>query len=96
MVEKKTKTILKCTCDLKGCGKSWESEGKEIPERCRWCGRRTWNGQDRRSHRITAKGKTQRISEWAKETGIGKATIRARVVAGWSPEQALGFEGRSK
>ena len=90
MVKKKTKTTLECTCEIPGCRKSWESQGEEIPERCRWCGRRTWNGQDlRKKHLISAKGKSQRISEWAKETGISKQTIRARLKFGWSPEEAV-------
>lgn len=96
MVTKKTKTVLLCTCELKGCGKSWESQGEEIPERCRWCGRHTWNGKDlRRTHLLTANGKTQGISAWAKETGIAGSTIRARISNyGWTHEEALGFVQR--
>lgn len=97
MVTKKTKTVLLCTCELPGCGKSWESQGEYIPERCRWCGRHTWNGTDLRSkHLITAKGKTQRISQWSKETGLSPQTIRARLNAGWTPDEAVGLVERSK
>ena len=92
MVKKKTKTTLECTCELPKCGKSWESQGEEIPERCRWCGRHTWNGVDlRRTHLITANGETQGISSWAKETGIKGPTIRARLNYGWTEQEALGF-----
>lgn len=89
MVEKKTKTVYLCACELKGCKKSWESEGDTIPERCRWCGRRTWNSPPKRQHLLTAYGKTQTIASWARETGIGKATIRSRILAGWSPADTL-------
>ncbi len=89
MIEKLNKTVYRCTCELSGCKKSWESNDS-CPERCRWCGRRTWNGPDKRKkHFITAKGKTQRISAWAKETGIGKATIAARLRLGWSDSDAV-------
>lgn len=36
------------------------------------------------------KGETKTIAEWAEITGIGKATLRHRVVKmGWSAEKAL-------
>ena len=90
-VEKIKKTVLLCTCELKGCRKSWQSQDEEIPDRCRWCGRRTWNGQNKRLHLITAKGKTLPIFEWAEKTGLGRATILARLNAGWSDEDAVGI-----
>ena len=43
-----------CTCELPDCigqGKEWTSLGEEIPARCRWCKRRTWNGRDKRQDR---------------------------------------------
>ena len=57
MIEKITKTVYRCTCELADCcgidpktgqPRPWESEGEKIPERCSWCKRRSWNGQDRR------------------------------------------------
>ena len=90
MIEKLNKTVYKCTCNLKVCGGSWESDGDKIPDRCRWCGSRNWNRQDKRKkHLITSKGKTQRISAWAKETGISKQTIQARLRLGWSEQDAV-------
>jgi hypothetical protein len=89
LIEKIDKTVYRCTCELAGCKKSWMSDDS-CPERCRWCGRRTWNGQDlRRKHLITAKGKTQQVSAWAKETGISKQTIQARLRLGWSESDAV-------
>ncbi len=97
MVKKKTKTVLECTCQLPGCGKSWESQGRKVPERCRWCGHRTWNGTNKRNiHWMTVNGKTQSIYAWAKETGIGKSTIRMRLKLGWSDAEAVGLADRSK
>lgn len=61
MHEKITKTVYRCTCDLPDCGKinpagidkggkprHWDSKDDQIPDRCSWCKRRTWDGQDRR------------------------------------------------
>ena len=61
MIEKITKIVYRCTCDLPDCGKknpagidehgkprSWDSKDDKIPDRCSWCKRRSWNGRDRR------------------------------------------------
>jgi hypothetical protein len=93
VVKKKTKTTWECTCELPSCGKSWESQGEEIPKQCRWCFSRRWNGVDNspKPRMITVNGKTKRLSEWATETGISKQTIRYRLTSGWTPDEALGF-----
>ncbi len=93
MIKKKTKTTWLCTCEIPTCGKSWESQGEEIPKQCRWCFSRRWNGVDNspKPRMITANGKTKRLSEWANETGISKQTIRYRLTSGWTPDEALGF-----
>jgi len=92
-VEKINQFRYRCVCELPDCPgnkKSWLSRDKRIPERCRWCLRRTWNGGDKRPQRlITAYGRTQRVAQWAKESGISKQTIRARLEAGRSPEEAV-------
>ena len=96
-VKKITKTVYLCTCELPDCRKSWESEGDSPPERCRWCGRRTWNRENKREKFITAFGKTQNLKDWAKETGIGPRTIGHRIKVGWTDEEAVSIppgEGR--
>ena len=54
-VEEITQVVYKCICPLPDCpgkGEPWVSRpGKGIPDRCRWCGRYTWNGHDRRTDR---------------------------------------------
>ena len=89
--EKISLTRYKCICELPNCPgdkEPWISDSDHIPERCTHCGRRTWNGA-KKAHMITAFGKTQRISQWAKETGINKALIRYRILAGWNAEDAV-------
>ncbi len=39
---------------------------------------------------ITAFGRMQRVSTWAKELGLGEGLIRSRLKRGWSAEQVLG------
>jgi hypothetical protein len=90
-----TLTRYECRCELKGCpgkGKPWISKDPMVPERCAYCGRRTWNGQDKRKNVfLTASGKTQRLSEWAKETGMSAQLIHHRLKVGWTDEEAVGI-----
>lgn len=58
-------------------------------ENCRWATAEQ-QAQNRSTNRlISFSGKTQCVSVWAKETGIGQATILRRINAGYSPEAAL-------
>ena len=92
-VEKITQTKYRCKCELKDCkgkGMPWLSDNELIPERCRWCGRRTWNGTDlRKNSFISANGKTLRLSEWAKQSGLSAPLIRARLKFGWTEKDAV-------
>jgi len=93
-VERITKTVYKCVCELPDCPgrkKPWESKGDKIPRACKWCYRRTWNGTDLRPKRlITVKGKTLSLGDWAKKSGLSKPTIRARIdLFGWSEDDAV-------
>lgn len=38
---------------------------------------------------VAAHGRTLRMSEWARATGIGQSTIKFRLNRGWSPEDAV-------
>lgn len=92
--EKITETVYRCKCELKDCpgkGKPWTSDNDKIPRQCRWCFRRTWNGIDLRPRRVlTVKGKTKTVAEWARESGISKQTIKARIDKfGWSAAEAV-------
>jgi hypothetical protein len=91
--EKITLTHYECRCELSDCpghGKLWISRDPMIPERCAFCGRRTWNGRDKRKNVvIVAHGKTLRLSEWAKETGLSAQLIHARLKAGWTEENSV-------
>jgi hypothetical protein len=88
-----TLSRYECRCELPDCpgkGLSWISKDPIIPERCAFCGRRTWNGRDKRKNlHITAQGKTQRLSEWAQETGLSAQVIHHRLKVGWTEERAV-------
>lgn len=60
------------------------------PSNCRFVTAKENNLNKRNNIRITYQGKTLTISEWAKETGIKKSTISARIKKlGWSPVRAI-------
>jgi hypothetical protein len=43
----------------------------------------------RNNHRITYKGQTKTLEEWAEEVQINRYTLYKRLQAGWSVEKAL-------
>ena len=65
-------------------------DGNYEPENCKWIPISQQSLNQRRSHRVTAFGKTQTIKEWADESGIKYDTIERRINCyGWSPEEAV-------
>ena len=66
------------------------------PGNCEWV---TFaeSGRNRSTNvNLTHDGKTKCLSEWAKLLGIGRATLRARIVSGWDARKALTQPVRGK
>lgn len=59
------------------------------PENCTWADTYTQARNRTNNRMITYQGKTMIVTDWAKETGIGEATIRHRLDAGWTVEETL-------
>lgn len=56
---------------------------------CRWATKRE-QGQNRRTSRfITYLGRTQTITDWAREIGLSKSQMKKRIDAGWALNKAL-------
>lgn len=66
-----------------------DTNGNYEPGNCRWV-TRAENSRNRCDTRmISALGKTQCLTDWARELGIHVSSLSARLDRGWSPERAV-------
>lgn len=66
------------------------------PENCRWATAVQQANNTRKTRLVSYNGKTQSISEWARELHIKQSTLSMRINKyGWSAEKALGKEVRN-
>lgn len=63
--------------------------GNYCPDNCYWATTEEQARNKRNTHNMTYNGKTQCLSDWAKEFRLRPATIRSRIKSGWTVEKAL-------
>lgn len=64
--------------------------GNYEPSNCRWSTADVQANNKRNNHLLTYEGRTQTISQWAKELGIHSGKIKDRInKCGWSVERTL-------
>lgn len=59
------------------------------PSNCRWIEKSEQAKNRSSNHYITFNGKTQTLTDWAKELGINRTTLSSRIRRGMSIEEAL-------
>jgi hypothetical protein len=65
------------------------NNGPYAPDNCRWTTRYVQQNNQRSTHRITAFGRTQSLSDWALEVELPRETLAYRIRYGWPIEEAL-------
>lgn len=59
------------------------------PDNCRWVNAKTQINNTRKNHKLTYKGETRTLAEWADKAGINYGAFKGRIYRGWSIEQAI-------
>jgi hypothetical protein len=65
------------------CGHCDECRQNNWPANCKWATRAEQSRNTSRTVLITCNGKTQALTDWAKEVGISESSLRDRIKNGW-------------
>lgn len=67
-----------------------DNNGPYLKENCRWATAAEQSRNTRRNRFMTYQGRTLCVTDWAKELGMPRERLKARLESGWTVERALG------
>lgn len=73
-----------------------DMNGDYRPGNVRWATKSQQRLNSRAARPLTARGRTQAMVEWSRETGLAVSTIFNRLRRGWSEEDAVGVPRQAK
>lgn len=73
-----------------------DNNGDYRPGNCRWATRQQQTENQRNNRYLSFCGESKTVAAWARTVGVGVTTLRERLRAGWSIEDAISRPVRTK